>query len=302
MVSEKLKYKIAAVVVTYNRLVLLKECITALRNQSYKLDEIIIVNNSSTDGTFEWLNTQKDLTIITQENSGSAGGQHTGIKTAYEKGYDLIWCMDDDCCASTSALTELVKNIQRNIVLNCLVLSKTNPKSLAFGIYDLSDKIFYKEYSELSSKEKIEYASLFNGTLFPSEVVKKIGLPIQDLFIKGEEIEYFHRVRKNNFNTYTIISSHLVHPPSNVKLIKTKFFNHRFEFLDYKKRFYRARNFIYNYKTYHNFSFKSFLKILLLDLFGIIFYQKNFGIFLSNMRGLVKGLSANYKVKFPEVL
>jgi rhamnopyranosyl-N-acetylglucosaminyl-diphospho-decaprenol beta-1,3/1,4-galactofuranosyltransferase len=302
MVDEQHKYKIAAVVVTYNRLILLQECIASLRNQTHKLDDIIVVNNSSTDGTVDWLKEQKDLTVITQDNSGSAGGQFTGIKTAYEKRYDWIWCMDDDCRASLKALSELVDNFQPNTILNSLVLSKTNPKSLAFGIYDLSDKIFYKEYSELAGKKRIEYASLFNGTLFPSEVVKKIGLPIQDLFIKGEEIEYFHRVRKNNFNTHTIISSHLVHPPSNVKLIKTIFFNHRFEFLDHTKRFYRARNFVYNYKTYHNFSFKSFLKILFIDLFGIIFYQKSFEIFLSNIKGLIKGLTANYKVKFPEAI
>ena len=104
MVEAKPKYKIAAVVVTYNRLALLQECITSLRNQTRKLDEIIVVNNSSTDGSFEWLNLQNDLAVITQENSGSAGGQHTGIKTAYEHGHDWIWCMDDDCIASKNAL------------------------------------------------------------------------------------------------------------------------------------------------------------------------------------------------------
>ncbi len=91
-----MSYKIAAVVVTFNRLELLKQCVQSLRNQTLKLDEILIINNSSTDGTLEWLNQQNDLTILTQENSGSAGGQYTGIKTAYEKGYDWILCTDDD--------------------------------------------------------------------------------------------------------------------------------------------------------------------------------------------------------------
>lgn len=80
-----MKYKIAAVVVTFNRLELLKKCVESLRNQTHKLDEILIINNSSTDGTLDWLNQQNDLTVISQENSGSAGGQFTGIKTAYEK-------------------------------------------------------------------------------------------------------------------------------------------------------------------------------------------------------------------------
>jgi len=56
------KFKIAAVVVTYNRLELLKQCIDSIKNQTRKPDEIIVVNNSSTDGTLEWLNPNKDLT------------------------------------------------------------------------------------------------------------------------------------------------------------------------------------------------------------------------------------------------
>ena len=43
------KLKIVAVVVTHNRLLLLHECIDALRKQTRKLDEIIVVNNDSND-------------------------------------------------------------------------------------------------------------------------------------------------------------------------------------------------------------------------------------------------------------
>lgn len=299
MADTNSKYKIAAVVVTYNRLSLLQECIASLRNQTRKLDEIIIVNNSSTDGTLDWLNQQKDLTVITQENSGSAGGQHTGIKTAYEKGCDWIWCMDDDCRISETALSELVNHLQQNTVLNCIVLSKSDSNKLAFGLYDLTDKIFYENYSVAKKKDCIDYASLFNGTLLPAKLVEKIGLPIQELFIKGDEIEYFHRIKKNKFITKTIPTSLLFHPTPKIKIIKTPLFNHRFEFLDSIRRYYRARNFILNYKKYHNFSLKTFIKFLVLDIYGIIFYQKNFRILLSNIKGLMKGLIVNYEIKFP---
>lgn len=299
MADTNSKYKIAAVVVTYNRLSLLQECIASLRNQTRKLDEIIIVNNSSTDGTLEWLNQQEDLTVITQENSGSAGGQHTGIKTAYEKGCDWIWCMDDDCRISETALSELVNHLQQNTVLNCIVLSKSDSNKLAFGLYDLTDKIFYENYSVAKKKDCIDYASLFNGTLLPAKLVEKIGLPIQELFIKGDEIEYFHRIKKNKFITKTIPTSLLFHPTPKIKIIKTPLFNHRFEFLDSIRRYYRARNFILNYKKYHNFSLKTFIKFLVLDIYGIIFYQKNFRILLSNIKGLMKGLIVNYEIKFP---
>lgn len=47
--------KVAAIVVTFNRITLLKECIEALRKQSYADFSIIVVDNGSTDGTNLWL-------------------------------------------------------------------------------------------------------------------------------------------------------------------------------------------------------------------------------------------------------
>lgn len=47
--------KINCVVVTYNRLSLLKECLSALENQTYPIQRIVIVDNCSTDGTSEFL-------------------------------------------------------------------------------------------------------------------------------------------------------------------------------------------------------------------------------------------------------
>ena len=47
--------KVIAVVVTYNRLEMLKDCINALKEQSRKPDGILVVNNGSTDDTGEWI-------------------------------------------------------------------------------------------------------------------------------------------------------------------------------------------------------------------------------------------------------
>lgn len=49
MISEKIE--VAAVLVTYNRVALLKRAIDSLLKQSVELKYIVIVNNNSTDGT-----------------------------------------------------------------------------------------------------------------------------------------------------------------------------------------------------------------------------------------------------------
>ena len=101
---------VATIVITFNRLELLKKTINGLRNQSYPIDEIIVVNNGSTDGTLKWLTDQDDLFVVTQENTGSSGGQYTGFKTAHHRGHEWIWAMDDDVVPRVDCLEILMKN------------------------------------------------------------------------------------------------------------------------------------------------------------------------------------------------
>lgn len=69
--------KIGIVVVTYNRLSLLKEVIDSLRKQTYESRDIIVVNNGSTDDTPNWLKEQNDIKTITQRN---VGGQEDSLR------------------------------------------------------------------------------------------------------------------------------------------------------------------------------------------------------------------------------
>ena len=71
--------KITAVVVTYNRLEKLKKVIESVRSQTASLLQILVVNNGSTDGSREWLESQNDIYLINQGNLGGAGGFNTDI-------------------------------------------------------------------------------------------------------------------------------------------------------------------------------------------------------------------------------
>ena len=100
---------IIAVIVTYNRKELLKENMEALINQSYKEFDILVVDNASTDGTFEYIkrlvNDNDFISYFnTGKNLGGAGGFSLGIKEACLKGYEKIWIMDDDTSNTTLAL------------------------------------------------------------------------------------------------------------------------------------------------------------------------------------------------------
>ena len=208
-----MNYKIAAVVVTYNRLALLKECVQSLRIQTHKLDEIFIINNSSTDGTLEWLNSQKDLTVITQENSGSAGGQYTGIKTAYEKGYDWIWCLDTDIILEENTLQNLMDS-------DCF--NRDDTGFLSSTIYFTDGNLAYPNIPELKGSYNLAdmvasgnpapiLSASFGSLLINRKIIKQVGYPCKDFFIWGDDAEFTLRIIQKRFKGYMVTKSTALH-------------------------------------------------------------------------------------------
>lgn len=168
---------IAAVVVTYNRKDLLGQCLNSLRGQSRPLDAIYILDNHSTDGTYEslcaadWIAPTEchgyevvetthpvrvpgspggrlDVHYVRMpENTGGAGGFHEGMSRAAAAGFAWLWLMDDDLLTAPDALETLVrkKNALQNaghrpFLLNSLVVVRDEPDSdkLVFPLQELS--------------------------------------------------------------------------------------------------------------------------------------------------------------------
>lgn len=200
--------KIAAVVITYNRLEFLMEIIDAIRNQSRKPDLIIVVNNSSTDGTSDWLNNQNDILSITQDNLGSSGGQWRGLKEAYERGFDWIWTMDDDVVPDINCLEKLTDNGDELVIRTPLRYTHDNHPFFndvkSFNLTNPFRTFWLSIYNEEDlNNEKTEAVGItFEGPLFHRTVINMIGLPEKNFFIYGDDTEYFIRAWKAGFKIY----------------------------------------------------------------------------------------------------
>ena len=200
--------KVIAVVVTYNRRKLLSECISALKNQTRKVDQILIVNNGSTDDTLVWLQKQAGIEFITQENVGSAGGFYAGIGKAYESTCSWIWLMDDDGYPKEDALEKLLENDPDELCLrNCIVVNKEDKKSLVWKTGK------FTSYDQVDRKVIMNYVHPFNGTMIHRKIVERVGLPTRQLFLWGDEGEYLYRIIKlNKMPCCTISDSIHYHP------------------------------------------------------------------------------------------
>ncbi|MGM9843392.1 MAG: glycosyltransferase family 2 protein [Muribaculaceae bacterium] len=237
--------KISAVVVTYNRINLLKRTVDCLRANG-PVNEIVVVNNGSTDGTAEWLDSQEDIHVIHQENVGGSGGFYTGIDYAYNSGADWIWCMDDDVFPRADCMERLLDHID-NPEIGILA-----PRRLIDGEIFCHDFQGYNLTNPFSSMYtgRIDNSAVngpifiagtaFEGPFIRREVVEKIGLPTRDLFIFCDDTDYCIRTLQAGYK--------ILYVPDAL-MDKQKFFsNDDWAERNRKKkwkRYYQARNSAY---------------------------------------------------------
>jgi rhamnopyranosyl-N-acetylglucosaminyl-diphospho-decaprenol beta-1,3/1,4-galactofuranosyltransferase len=206
-----------AVVVTHNRQQLLTECIDALRKQTHRLDKILVINNGSSDNTATWLNEQDDIAVITQDNRGSGDAFGKGIQWGYERGFEWIWCMDDDGYPKNDALKNLLTaDIGNEIaLLNCVVINKEDKRSFVWKTQQ------YTSLDNVDCELIHGKGHPFNGTLIHRKIIERVGVPEAKLFLWGDETEYYYRItRKNKIPVITVTSSIHFHPSSFFSLRK----------------------------------------------------------------------------------
>ena len=237
--------KLFAVVVTFNRLELLKRNIDCLR-QNRPIHCIVVVNNGSTDGTAQWLDQQNDLSVIHQQNVGGSGGFYTGIDYAYRKGAEWIWCMDDDVFPRADCLEQLlVESHDPKIgILAPRRLMEGEVFCHDFQGYNLTNP-FRSMYRQRLHNDEVNAptqvaGTAFEGPLIRREVVDQIGLPNRELFIFCDDTDYCLRAIQAGFL--------ILYVPAAL-MDKQKFFSHdSWSERNRKKkwkRFYQVRNSAY---------------------------------------------------------
>lgn len=259
MPDSKDTYKnIAAIVVTYNRAELLKECLKALSSQTYPLKKVYIVDNASTDSTKDVISSfcQKlPIEILAlNKNIGGAGGFHVGLKKAHgNNDLDGFWLMDDDGIPADDCLEELVKYMDKYPYICPLVLDVEDDTKLAFarnGSNNLETLL-----DENKNKDIIERMSApFNGILLRKDLVDTIGYPKKEMFIWGDEVEYNLRASKYGFIPVTVLKAIHRHPMD--RLIRKNSFFKKGIIIDVEsnlRNYCKYRNTAYSLKKYKGF-------------------------------------------------
>lgn len=209
---------VIAVIVTYNRKKLLKESVQALLNQNYNNCTVLVVDNASTDGTYEYIrglvDDKKVKYVNTGENLGGAGGFNFGMKEAYKIGCDFIWLMDDDCIVHKDTLEKLIAKdkelngkygfLSSKVLWKDGNICKMNVPKRTFSTWV---KNFKKPLQEIAMAS-------FVSLLVKIDVVKELGFPIKDFFIWTDDWEYTRRISRKH-KCYYVTDSVVTHKSVN---------------------------------------------------------------------------------------
>jgi GT2 family glycosyltransferase len=213
---------VAVVVVTYNRADLLTGMLDGLARQTHTPDAVIVVDNASTDHTREVLEHAPNLDLAAlhmTDNLGGSGGFHLGVKTAFDRGYDRIWLMDDDVVPAPDCLEILMAQDEA-----CLMSVREDTHGhlveKAATHFDLAHarairpkrRMVETDYGERSlMPERVELHNVaFEGFLVRRDVVEAIGFPDASFFIFYDDVDYALRAREAGYRIWAIRDAVLV--------------------------------------------------------------------------------------------
>ena len=206
--------KVIAVVVTYNRKELLKECVDALLSQDYENCYVLIVDNASTDGTSEFIREERENPRVYYRNTGSnlggAGGFNFGIREAYNIGCDFICVMDDDCIVHKDTLTAFMNADRQLKGQYGFLSSKVLWKDGSLCRMNIQKNTLVKKLSDPDLNWQRIVLATFVSLFLKASVVKEVGLPYKEFVIWTDDWEYTRRISRK-YPCYYISKSVVTH-------------------------------------------------------------------------------------------
>lgn len=230
------------VIVTYNRLNLLKECLMHIGSQSCLVAHVIIVDNASTDGTVEYLHELEtgcnisgtEYTIVfNEDNKGGAGGFAIGIETVLQiKELDYITLIDDDAMLDKDYFKHIDEAISLFPEIRAFSGSVYVSKNIDTSHRRRVKNKFLVKFEDVALQEYkdkyFEYdLTSFCGATLEYKLITEIGIPRAEYFIRYDDTEYSLRIREKtkimNVNAATINHKTVV-PNSTNRIIDYKLY------------------------------------------------------------------------------
>ncbi len=292
---------VSIIIPTLNRIEKLKNCTQSIINNDYTDKELIIIDNGSTDGTREYLeslDTPRLKLILNPENLGLAKARNQGIVAS--KGNYILF-VDDDNILDIHLIKNLLAFFQ-DVPEAGIVSPKTyyqdHPTKIWFygaNINLFTSKAKFTHANSIDRTDNInhnlEINCVHNCFMIKREVFEKAGLFDEQLFVSYTEFDLCMRVLEY-YRIYLVGNAKCFHD----RLLSddTKSLEN-YGFTNYNRVYYLIRNRGIIIKRHASTLQTIIFTILCYPLFfiyyGIIFIKhKRLDYFSVHVKGFVSGL------------
>lgn len=250
---------VSVVIPTHNRKSKLIRLIKSILKSNYPTGklEIIVVDDASTDGTYEEIKRKfpNVKAIRNEKELYLAGSRNVGIRNAKGK---YIFLIDDDNIVDRNCILELVKTMEKDPkigIIAPIMYYFFQPKLVWCAgikrnmITSLTTFVGRNEIDNGQFNELIESSDFPNAFMIRKEIIKRVG-PFDDFNfpIHYDEADFGERVRRAGYKVVCNPKAKVWHDiplPENVK-DKARFFHVHNEF----RAYYSGRNRIIFHKKY----------------------------------------------------
>jgi len=214
---------ITVVVVAYNGLGLLEQCLESLLHSDCPL-EIIVVDNGSDDGTTCYVSNLEGIQLLRlHENLGFGRANNKGMQYALRNGADYVMLLNQDAYVDSHTIGTLVGVMERHrdfgiaSPIHFMGTKDNLDKKFAFYLGAYSPKLLFDMWR--GGIEEIYPVDFVNAAawLIRRECLESVGGFDPLFFMYGEDEDYCRRARYHGFRVGVVpraCAYHYRHRPS----------------------------------------------------------------------------------------
>ncbi len=222
--------KASVIIPAYNAEKVLPDCLKALKSQSTRPLEVIIVDDGSKDSTSD-VAKKFGAKVLRQKNKGPASARNLGASKASG---DILLFTDADCVPDKDWMKEMMAPFRGKAMAGVQGAYRTKQKQLLakFSQAEIEDR-----YRRMGKKGTIDFIGTYSAG-YRKDIFRKFG-GFDESFPKasGEDPELSFRMAEKGhrlvFNRKAIV--YHIHPDSLIKYLKQKYERAYWRVLLYKK-------------------------------------------------------------------
>jgi GT2 family glycosyltransferase len=208
------------ILVTWNHWAATEECLAKLVKMDYPNYRIVLVDNDSTDGTPERVETLYSSVVVlrNERNLGFAAGCNTGLRYSLRQGTEFLLILNNDTIAPADFVSRLVASagtLPTAGVLTPIARHAEDPDRLwptAGFRHRLTNDYVELRPDQLRTDHPLSADYVFGTAMFVRrEVFERVGLFDERFFMYYEDMDFCLRAGDAGFQLYIIPDLCILH-------------------------------------------------------------------------------------------